>query len=108
MNLIKTSLLNGIAVVVKMLTLLGLNKILAVYIGPTGFAAIGQFQNALQMITTLTGGGITNGVVKYTAEYADNEQAQRQIWKVAGTITILSSLVVAILVVVFRDRKSVV
>lgn len=104
MNLIKTSLLNGIAVVVKMLTLLGLNKILAVYIGPTGFAAIGQFQNALQMITTLTGGGITNGVVKYTAEYADNEQAQRQIWKVAGTITILSSLVVAILVVVFSHE----
>ena len=36
MTLIKTSLLNAIAVVIKMLTMLGINKILAVYVGPTG------------------------------------------------------------------------
>ena len=52
MTLIKTSLLNAIAVVIKMLTTLGINKILAVYVGPTGYAALGQFQNAVQMITT--------------------------------------------------------
>ncbi|MEQ7919214.1 O-antigen translocase [Xanthomonas sp. WHRI 1810A] len=101
MNLIKTSLLNGVAVVVKMFTLLGLNKILAVYVGPSGFAAIGQFQNALQMITTLTGGAITNGVVKYTAEYNDDKAAQRQVWKVAGTLTIIGSLIVAALVAIY-------
>jgi PST family polysaccharide transporter len=104
MNLIKTSLLNGIAVVVKMVTLLGLNKILAVYVGPAGFAAIGQFQNALQMITTFTGGAITNGVVKYTAEYGEDETLQRGIWKVAGTLTVLGSLFTAILLAIFSSE----
>ncbi|BBI60616.1 hypothetical protein HSBAA_19220 [Vreelandella sulfidaeris] len=74
MTLIKTSLLNGIAVVIKMLTLLGLNKILAIYVGPTGYAAIGNFQNAVQMITTFASGAINTGVVKYTAEYYNEEE----------------------------------
>ena len=59
MTLIKTSLLNGIAVLVKLLTLLGLNKILAIYVGPAGYAVLGQFQNAVQMITTLTSSSIS-------------------------------------------------
>jgi len=107
MNLIKTSVLNGVAVVVKMLTLLGLNKVLAIYVGPTGFAAIGQFQNALQMMTTLTGGAITTGVVKYTAEYGNDEQAQRQIWRVAGTLTIAGSIIVSLLAILFSRELAV-
>lgn len=102
MNLVRTSLLNGIAVVIKMFTLLGLNKVLAVYVGPTGYAAIGQFQNALQMITTFTGGAISNGVVKYTAEYHDKPDLQLRLWRTAGAITIVGSLGVALVVVLFH------
>ena len=101
MTLIKTSLLNGIAVVIKMLTLLGLNKILAIYVGPAGYAAIGNFQNAAQMISTLASGAINTGVVKYTAEYHDEEEKQRQVWRTAGTIAILGSVVTGIGVSVF-------
>ena len=53
MTLIKTGLLNGIAVLVRVLTLLGLNKVLAVYVGPAGYAVVGQFQNAITMFTAL-------------------------------------------------------
>ena len=67
MTLIRTSLLNGIAVVIKMLTLLSINKVLAIYVGPVGYAALGQFQNAVQMITTFASGAINTGVTKYTA-----------------------------------------
>ena len=58
MTLVRTSLLNAIAVAIKMLTLLGINKILAVYVGPAGYAALGQFQNAVQMISTFASGAI--------------------------------------------------
>lgn len=101
MTLIKTSLLNGIAVVIKMLTLLGLNKILAIYVGPAGYAAIGNFQNAVQMISTFASGAINTGVVKYTAEYYDEEEKQRQVWRTAGTIAILGSLITGISVSIF-------
>jgi PST family polysaccharide transporter len=69
MTLIKTSLLNAIAVLIKMLTMLGINKVLAIYVGPAGYATLGQFQNAVQMITTSPAGAINTSVTKYTAEY---------------------------------------
>jgi PST family polysaccharide transporter len=102
MTLIKTSLLNGIAVVIKMLTLLGLNKILAIYVGPAGYAALGQFQNAVQMITTLASGAINTGVTKYTAEYHEDEAKQHAVWRTAGTISLIGSVLVAIAVIAFN------
>lgn len=102
MTLIKTSLLNGIAVVIKMLTLLGLNKILAIYVGPSGYAALGQFQNAVQMITTLASGAINTGVTKYTAEYHEDEAKQHAVWRTAGTISLTGSVLVAIAVIAFN------
>lgn len=104
MTLIKTSLLNGIAVVIKMLTMLGLNKILAIYVGPAGYAAIGNFQNAAQIITTFASGAINTGVVKYTAEYHDDEEKQRQVWRTAGTIAVLGSVITGIGVAVFSKQ----
>lgn len=102
MTLIKTSLLNGIAVVIKMLTLLGLNKILAIYVGPSGYAALGQFQNAVQMITAVASGAINTGVVKYTAEYHDDAAKQHAVWRTAGTIALVGSGLVAIGVIAFN------
>ncbi len=102
MTLVKTSLLNGIAVVIKMLTLLGINKILAIYVGPSGYAALGQFQNAVQMITTFASGAINTGVTKYTAEYYDDEERQHKVWRTAGSIALVGSLVTAVLVIAFN------
>ena len=47
MTLVKTSLLNSIAVAVRVASAMVLNKILSVYVGPMGYAIIGQFQNAV-------------------------------------------------------------
>lgn len=104
MTLIKTSLLNGIAVLVKMLTLLGINKILAVYVGPAGYAALGQFQNAVQMITTFASGAINTGVTKYTAEYHDRPQEQQMVWRTAGSVALIGSLVSSLLIAVFNEQ----
>ncbi|WP_218241165.1 O-antigen translocase [Comamonas fluminis] len=99
MTLIKTSLLNAIAVAIKMLTMLGINKILAVYVGPSGYAALGQFQNAVQMITTFGSGAINTGVTKYTAEYFHDEALQHKVWRTAGTIALVGSIFTGVFVV---------
>jgi len=103
MTLLKSSLLNGIAVFIKMLTLLGINKILAIYVGPTGYAALGQFQNAVQMITTFASGAINTGVTKYTAEYHDEEAKQRKVWGTAGTIALVGSLTTAVVIALLHQ-----
>jgi len=106
MTFIKTSLLNGIAVVVRMLTLLCINKILAIYVGPAGYAALGQFQNAVQMITTFASGAINAGVTKYTAEYHEDEQRQHTVWRTAGSISVFGAIVTGVIVAVFSERLS--
>ncbi|PMV17881.1 MULTISPECIES: O-antigen translocase [unclassified Pseudomonas] len=99
MTLIRTGLLNSIAVAIKMLTLLGVNKVLAIYVGPGGYAALGQFQNAIQMITTFASGAVNTGVTKYTAEYVGDHISQRKVWGTAGTIALIGSLLSAFIII---------
>lgn len=104
MTLIKTSLLNGIAVIIKLLTMLGLNKIIAIYLGPSGYAVIGNFQNAIQIITTFGSGAINNGIVKYTAEYDKDHAAQIRIWRAAGAVCLVGSIFTALTVSLFSKQ----
>lgn len=106
MNLIRTSLLNGVAVIIKMIALLGINKVLAIYVGPAGYAAVGQFQNAVQMITTFASGAINTGVTKYTAEYEGDAGKQRTVWRTAGTISIGASVVLSLVIFIFASDLS--
>lgn len=106
MNLLKTSVLNGVAVLIKTATMFLLNKILAVYVGPAGYAAIGQFQNFIQMVTTFAGSAVNTAVVKYTAEYYDNEKKQRTVWQTAGSIVSIFSFIFTFLVLIFHQQLS--
>ena len=100
MNLLKTSALSAIAAFVKIITLFFLNKILAIYIGPTGFATVGKFQNFSQVITTLGNLGFNTGVTKLTAQYSDVHNRQA-IWSSVCKITFFTSLLLGFLIVVF-------
>lgn len=93
MTLVKTSLLNGIAVVVKMASALVLNKILAVYVGPAGYAIIGQFQNAVSIVVSLAGGVVATGVTKATAQHFDDEAKQHAVWQTAIRFSLGASLI---------------
>lgn len=106
MNLLNTSILNGVAVLIKTATMFILNKMLAVYIGPTGYAAIGQFQNFIQMITAFAGSAINTAVVKYTAEYYEDENKQRAIWKAAGSLVIILSFIFTFIILIFQKQLS--
>ncbi|MCI3880027.1 O-antigen translocase [Acinetobacter higginsii] len=107
MNLLKTSVLNGVAVLIKTATMFILNKILAVYVGPAGYAAIGQFQNFIQMVTTFAGSAINTAVIKYTAEYYEDETKQRNVWKTAGSIVLFFSLIFSLIILVFQKQLSI-
>lgn len=106
MNLLKTSALNGIAVLIKTATMFILNKVLAVYVGPSGYAVIGQFQNFIQIVTTFAGGAINTAIIKYTAEYYEDENKQRIVWQAAGSIILIFSIIIASLILIFQRELS--
>lgn len=104
MSLVKTSLLNGIAVAVKVASALVLNKMLAVYVGPAGYAVIGQFQNAVSIIVSLAGGVVATGVTKSTAQHFDDEAKQHAVWQTAIRFSLGASFIAAIFLLLVGDN----
>lgn len=104
MTLVRTTFWNGIAVSVRLGSNLVLNKVLAVLIGPGGFALIGQFQNLVAILTTFATGAIGTGVTKFTAEYGDDAARRHELWRSAGMITFGASVTAAVLIVIFRGE----
>lgn len=106
MTLIRTSLLNAIAVGIRLISMLVLNKILALEIGPNGYGLVGQLQNAITSITAIASAGVATGVTKYTAEYNSHREKQRDIWVTASFLGFIFSLLVATLLIIFRNEFS--
>ena len=106
MSLVKTSLLNGISVAVKLASALVLNKILAVYVGPAGYAVIGQFQNVVSMLVSLAGGLVATGVTKSTAQHFDDEAKQHKVWQTAVRFSLVASLLTGLVLLIVGGRLS--
>lgn len=106
MTLVKTSVLSAIAVLVKLVTSLFLNKVLAIYVGPVGYAVIGQFQSLVSMITTFASGAVNQGVIKYTAEYANEPEKQHGVWRTAAVMGLVGALICGCVLVLMRSWLS--
>jgi PST family polysaccharide transporter len=106
MTLIKTSLLSFIATVIKLLSGLVINKAVAIYIGPSGLALIGQLQNFMQLSMTAGQGAINTGVTKYTAEYAKDTDKLTSLFSTAAKISATCSIVVGSLIAVLSNLIS--
>ncbi len=96
MTLFKTSALNAIAVGIRLVSMLILNKILAIHIGPTAYGLVGQLQNVITTVTTVASAGTSTGITKYTAEYTGKSDDQRRIWRTATFSGIAITVLLAI------------
>jgi PST family polysaccharide transporter len=90
-----------------MITLLGLNKILAIYVGPSGYLVLGQLNSLMQVVGTFASGGVNSGLVKYTAEFHSDEEEQKKIWSTSASIAFFCSVATAVIVVVLHKNLAV-
>ncbi|WP_291286183.1 O-antigen translocase [Flavobacterium sp.] len=77
-NLFKITSLNSLSILLKIGIGFITSKLMAVFVGPTGMALVGNLRNfssSLESISTL---GFSNGIVKYVAESkSDKDQLQK-------------------------------
>ncbi|MHC0445702.1 O-antigen translocase [Flavobacterium sp. 3-218] len=92
-SLFKITSLNSLSVALKIGIGLITSKILAVFVGPSGMALVGNLRNFLTSLENISSLGFQNGIVKYTAE---NEKNKIEIQKIVSTVFI-SLLFVAFL-----------
>jgi|ERR1035437_68381 PST family polysaccharide transporter len=100
-SLIKTSAYNGVATVIRMILGIISNKICSVYLGPSGYALLGQYGNYNTIVSSLATGGISSGVVKYVAEYYDQLDKREKIINMSLFIVLICSVIVGIISIVF-------
>lgn len=104
MTLIKTSLLTAVSTIITVIAGFIINKFIALYIGPSGLASIGNFQNFIQIIKTLGGGSISTGVVKYTAEYSSNKDKLGKLLSTALYFVLFSTVLISIIIILFASQ----
>lgn len=92
-DLIKVSSKTGIATFIKLAAGFIVSKILAIFVGPSGLAYLGQLSNFGNIFQALSSGGIGIGVTKYIAEYHEDEKTQLQIISNSIKVTLICSLV---------------
>lgn len=106
MTLVGTSLLSLVATFTKMLAGLAISKALAVYVGPTGMAVVGQFQNFVQLALTAGKAGIDTGVTKYTAERRGENEPLARLFGTALRISLIASVSIGVALIVTSREAS--
>ena len=106
MTLVKTSILSGIATIIKMINGFVVIKIIAMYVGPSGLAFIGQFQNFISILMSFATGAINSGVVKYTAEHREDEAEKQRLWSTAIRISLGATFFTSLMLIIFHNYLS--
>ena len=81
-------------------------KIIAVYVGASGLAFIGQFQNFISILMSFATGAINSGVVKYTAEYREDEVQKQKLWSTAIRVSLSATFLTSLLLILFHNYLS--
>ena len=84
-SLFKIASLNSFSVALKIGIGLITSKILAVFVGPSGMALVGNLRNFLTSLENISTLGFQNGIVKYIAE---NEKSKTELEKIVSTVFI--------------------
>lgn len=107
MNLIKTSSLSGLAQIIRLFTGLLVTKLIAVLVGPSGVAIIGQLQNILSLSTLASGDFLKTTLLRYTAkENATSSKDFATLWSASFKIALSASVTVSILLYFFSKELS--
>jgi O-antigen/teichoic acid export membrane protein len=105
MNLIKTSVMSFIVTILKMLSALIINKFLALFVGPSGLALMGQLQSFIQLSVTVGQAGMNSGVTKYAAEYDSNHE-RKKLFSTVIKISFIASVIFGGGIAVFSNEIS--
>lgn len=74
---------------VRLLISLVVQNLLAQYTGQSGIAKVGHIRNISAMLMSLSSLGVFNGIVKYVAEYKNNQEGLKKLF---STVYVLSTL----------------
>lgn len=95
-TVLKVTSLNAVVITIRLVVSVFIQRLLAITVGESGIASIGQIRNVMAMLTSTSTLGTFNGVIKYVAEYKKNEPELSKLFSTLSIFTGIGSLVSAI------------
>lgn len=106
LDIVKVFSLTSFSTLVKMIAGFISVKIVAVIIGPTGVALLGQLGNFSTIIMTIASGGIATGVTKYIAQYKGEVDVAKNYIGTAVKITLFFSVLCGLFLIFGSSKLS--
>lgn len=101
--MLNSSFFTSIGTLIGFISGFVVTKVVAIYLGPGGIAVIGQFQNFVAINTSFASGGIQQGVVKYLAEFREQEDMKSVILTTSIRMTLLFALATGTVITLFSE-----
>lgn len=101
--LFKATSLNGISILLKVAIGFITSKVIAVFVGPSGMALVGNLRNFLTTTEAFATLGFENGVVKYVAEHKQEEEKLKQTLSTIFLSVLLFCIVLSLGLFLFSD-----
>lgn len=105
MTIKSTFILTSIHTVIKILSGIVMNKIIAVYLGPSGLAMLGQFQNFASVASSISNGSIQTGLLTQTARHNTDEQ-RKAVWTNGLILSFVFTLLTSLFIFIFASWLS--
>ena len=98
--------LNAPVIITRQLISLFIRRMIAANFGESGIFLQGQLRSLIQLLTSFTSLGIFNGVVKYIAEYREEEENLVRLFSTTFVFTTLGSVLSAIILLIWSTDLS--
>lgn len=96
--LLKIISFNSIEILVKIFTGFIIQKAIAIFVGPQGLGAVGSFRDFLSTTQSISSFGLSNGIIKYVAEYKKDRLKLSEALSTAFGMSLIATLVSAIII----------
>ena len=91
--ILKITSLNASVIGIRLIVSLGVQRLLAVTVGESGVAALGQIRNVMNMLSSISTLGVFNGIVKYLSEFKQEEATLVKLFSASFFLSLVGTLV---------------
>lgn len=106
-QLLQVTGFNSFSIVVKFFSSFLISKLIALLLGPSGLAYIGNLRNVLSVLQNFSTGGLSHAVVKYTSESYSSKSSFHHFMSTLFWVFIFLSVLIIVFVFGFSRTLSV-
>lgn len=104
MKLLKSSIWSFLAVLIRGVSALSINKLFAIYFGPSGIALLAHFQNLTTIFSTIPNDGINRGVIRYLSPNSFTTKQKQQYFSAGFYLNITVFFILITVTLFFKEQ----